>query len=48
MFEYGYFDIKVILDGPGQEAAIIFYLIGGGVICVAIVIALINSKKPRT
>lgn len=46
--EYGYFDIKVIIDGPGQEAAILFYLIGGGVICVAIVIALIYSKKPRT
>ena len=46
--EHAYFDIKVIIDGPGQEAGILFYLIGGGVICVAIVIALIYSKKPRT
>jgi hypothetical protein len=46
--EHAYFDIKVIIDGPGQEAAILFYLIGGGVICVAIVIALIYSKKKRT
>jgi len=46
--EHAYFDIKVIIDGPGQEAAILFYLIGGGVICVAIVIALIYSKKQRT
>ena len=46
--EHAYFNIKVIIDGPGQEAAILFYLIGGGVICVAIVIALINSKKQRT
>lgn len=46
--EHAYFDIKVIIDGPGQEAGILFYLIGGGVICVAIVIALINSKKQRT
>ena len=46
--EHAYFDIKVIIDGPGQEAAILFYVIGGGVICVAIVIALIYSKKQRT
>lgn len=46
--EHAYFDIKVIIDGPGQEAGILFYLIGGGVICVAIVIALIYSKKKRT
>ncbi len=46
--EHAYFDIKVIIDGPGQEAGILFYLIGGGVICVAIVIALIYSKKQRT
>lgn len=46
--EHAYFNIKVIIDGPGQEAAILFYLIGGGVICVAIVIALIHSKKKRT
>jgi hypothetical protein len=46
--KHAYFDIKVIIDGPGQEAGIIFYLIGGGVICVAIVIALIYSKKKRT
>ncbi len=46
--EHAYFDIKVIIDGPGQEAGILFYIIGGGVICVAIVIALIYSKKERT
>ncbi len=46
--EHAYFNIKVIIDGPGQEAAILFYLIGGGLICVAIVIALIHSKKKRT